>query len=630
MCGIAGALSFPESAFRISEAYVTTMRDTLSHRGPDSAGTWIAADGSVGLGACRLRIIDLSPAAEQPMANEDGSVRLVFNGEIYNHAALRRELERGGHRFRSDHSDTEVIVHAFEEWGIECLQRFRGMFAIALWDAREDVLWLARDRIGIKPLYYSTHHGRFVFASEIKALLSDPEQPRVLDPEALFHYLSFLTAPAPLTLFAGIRKVPAGTWVRVGAGGAVATGRYWDVWDHTDPIRGVEADEIAARVLEELRTSVQLRKISDVPVGIFLSGGVDSSANAALFANGSGEAVRTFTIGYEGDNPSYANEFRWAERMAREVGAEHHERLLSRDELLAFLPELVRLHDEPIADPVAVPLYFVSELARRHGVIVCQAGEGADELFLGYPSWRTLLRLDRANELPVPNILKRAALGALRGGGASRTRPYEFLRRGSRHLPIFWGGAEAFTEDQKRRLLSPRLRREVAGLSSWDVLRPIHERFHEKAWEPSPLHWMTYLDLNLRLPELLLARIDRMSMGVSVEVRVPFLDHRLVELALSIPQSAKTDGGTLKAILRKALRGVVPDELLDRPKQGFRVPIEWFDGAIAERTRRELLEFCSHADVLDRREVQRVLRRPRRESWYLLNLALWWKEYVAC
>jgi asparagine synthase (glutamine-hydrolysing) len=632
MCGIAGTLSFDLPAFRVVAPFVDRMRDTMAHRGPDGARTWVSDDGRIGLGFRRLAIIDLSEEAMQPMANEDSSLRVVFNGEIYNHADIRRELEAtGSHRFRTDHSDTEVIVHAFEEWGIDCLHRFRGMFALAIWDARSRELWLARDRIGIKPLYWSLHHGRLSFASEIKALLTDPEQERAVDETAFFHYLSFLTTPVPQTLFKGIRKLAGGTWLRVTAAGDVREERWWDVWEHTDPLTDASEDEIAARLLEELRTSVKLRKLSDVPVGVFLSGGIDSSTNAALFSEGEEAPIKTFSIGYEGEYASYTNEFDYARKMAELVGADHHERRLTVDDLIDFLPEMVRLQDEPIADPVCVPVYYVSRLARDSGVIVCQVGEGSDELFWGYPSWKTLLDLQRYNDLPVPRALKLAGVGTARLAGKGTRREVEYLRRGAMGQPIFWSGAESFTQAQKERLLSPRLRRELAGLSSWDAIAPIRRRFEDAAWETSHLNWMSYVDLNLRLPELLLMRVDKMSMGVSLEARVPFLDHVFVQLAMSIPQQAKTNGGALKHILKKAVRGLVPDELIDRPKQGFGVPVyEWFFERLGAEARRELDAFTRETDFLDRAEVMRYLDARRGpEVWYLLNFALWWKEYIA-
>src|SRR5437660_2905531 len=317
MCGIVGVLSFTNSSFRVSEPYLTRMRDVMSHRGPDGAGIFVSPDGRLGLGHRRLAIIDLSQNAIQPMTNEDGTLWVIFNGEIYNHAEIRTELERqGGHRWKTDHSDTEVILHAFEQWGIDCLQKFRGMFAMALWDAKRRQLWLIRDRMGVKPLYYSIHHGRITFASEIKALLEDEEQERGVNEEALYYYLSFNVTPAPQTLFSGIQKLPAGTWIRVSEDGRVQQSRYWDVWEHTEPLTNASEGEIAERLLAELLTAVKLRKISDVPVGVFLSGGIDSSTNAALFSEGEGNPVQTFSIGYDGDYQSYQNELHHARQMA--------------------------------------------------------------------------------------------------------------------------------------------------------------------------------------------------------------------------------------------------------------------------------------------------------------------------
>jgi len=631
MCGLVGALVFSKSVFEITESYLDPMRDSMSHRGPDGAGTWIASDARVGLGHRRLSIIDLSDTAAQPMCNEDGSLWVIFNGEIYNHAEIRAELERlGKQQWKTDHSDTEVILHAFEEWGIKCLEKFRGMFAIALWDVRARTLWLIRDRIGIKPLYYSVHHGRITFASEIKALLQDPEQKRSVHEEAFYHYLSFLTSPAPQTLFDGIKKLPGGTWLRVTEDGAIHEHRYWDVWDYAKPLTGVAEEELCRLLLAELRTAVKLRKVSDVPVGVFLSGGIDSSTNAALFSEGEGGPVKTFTIGYAGRYQSYQNELHYARRMAQEVGATYHEKLLTIDDLLDFLPRMVYLQDEPIADPVCVPVYYVSQLARDNGIIVCQVGEGADELFWGYPRWKTALKLQHYADWPLPRTLKHLGLTALRLLGKDQTAQYEWLRRSAAGQPVFWGGAEAFSEVQKQHLLSGRLREQFKGLTSWTALQPIYQRFEEKAWERSHLHWMTYLDLNLRLPELLLMRVDKMSMGVSLEGRVPFLDHKFVELAMSIPEAVKTRQGTLKYLLKKAVRGLIPDELIDRPKQGFGVPVyEWFFDRLGLKIREELEELCGQTDFLDRSGVMRLIDQGNGpQVWYLLNFSLWWKQFV--
>jgi asparagine synthase (glutamine-hydrolysing) len=349
-----------------------------------------------------------------------------------------------------------------------------------------------------------------------------------------------------------------------------------------------------------------------------------------LFSEGETGTVKTFSIGYKGDYRSYKSELHFARQMAEQVRSEHSEILLDENDLLDFLPGMIRLQDEPIADFVCVPVYYVSKLARDHGAIVCQVGEGADELFWGYRHWKMLLQLQQYGDLPVPSIFKRMGLGAMMMAGAGQTRPYEYLRRDAAGQPVFWGGAEAFTETQKKHLLSPRLRRQFSDLTSWQVLQPIRDRFESKAWEKSNLHWMTYLDLNLRLPELLLMRVDKMAMGVGVEGRVPFLDHKFVELALSIPQAMKTRGGISKYLLKKAVRGIIPDELINRKKQGFGIPQEWFQAQLGTYVGRELADFCEHTDFFDRDQLSQILRRGSRHGLFcLLNFALWWREYIA-
>lgn len=632
MCGIVGAVVLDGGSFEITASYLNQMRDAMRHRGPDGAGTWISPDGRVGLGHRRLAIIDLTPSAAQPMCNEDGTLWISFNGEIYNHAEIRAELEAlGGHRWKTSHSDTEVILHAFEQWGVDCLQKFRGMFAIALWDTRARQLWLIRDRIGVKPLYYSLHHGRLTFASEIKALLCDPDQRRSVNEQSLFHYLSFVTTPAPDTMFEGIKKLPPATCLRIDANGRIQESRYWDVWDHTQPLVGVSEEEIVERVLTGLRTAVKLRKVSDVPIGVFLSGGVDSSTNTALFSEAERQPVKTFTVGYHGAHANCANEMGYARQVAELFGAQYHERLLSEDDLLDFLPQMIHLQDEPISDPVCVPLYYLSQLARDNGVVVCQVGEGADELFHGYPGWNRLLRFQRVMGGPLQGAKAALLQFGLRWAGRSNAWLDERLRRSRRGEPIFWsGGGEAFTQQQKEQLLSPRLRRCFAGRTSWSAIEPIWRNFREKAWDQSPLNWMTYLDLQLRLPEILLMRVDKMSMGVGLEARVPYLDHELVELAMSIPAKVKAGRGELKRLLKQAVHGLLPDSIIHRRKQGFGVPIhDWFLHRLGERTRRELMAFCAETDFFDARQVQRLLDQGQsQQAWYLLGFALWWKQFI--
>ncbi len=632
MCGIVGTLVFDNSDFRVTEDFIVEMRDTMVHRGPDGAGVWIAPDRTVGLGHRRLSIIDLSESAGQPMQNEDGTLWVSFNGEIYNHAEIRRELQKiGGHTWRTDHSDTEVILHAFEQWGVDCIKRFSGMFAIALWDTRKRELWLIRDRIGVKPLYYTIQQNRIVFASEIKAILRDPQISRKINENGLFHFLSFLSVPAPETLFDGINKLPGGTWMRIRANGETEQVRYWDVLDHTQSLSGLSENEIAERVLVELKTAVDLRKVSDVPVGVFLSGGIDSSTNAALFSEGSTKPVKTFSIGYEGEYKSYQNELDYARLAAEHCGAEYHQQLLTYDDLLSFLPQLVYLQDEPIADPVCIPVYYVSKLARDNGVTVCQVGEGADELFGGYPFWIMLNRLQKLNGLPVPRIVKKAGLRALSSMNRTYGFDYEWLRRSATGLPIFWGGAESYTHQRKKSLVPQRLYKQFADEGSWVSIEPTYHRFRQKASDTSFLSWMTYLDLNNRLPELLLMRIDKMSMASSLEARVPFLDHKFVELAMSIPSNLKIRRDVGKYILRKAVRNTIPDAIIDRKKHGFGLPLQdWFQGEFRSLAAEKLQAFCSETGLLNYKPIEEMLHTDKpNAAWPMLNVALWWECYFS-
>ncbi|MDA7621892.1 asparagine synthase (glutamine-hydrolyzing) [bacterium] len=629
MCGIAGIFSFANNGYWVEEELLVNMRDEMRHRGPDGGGVYISKDQSVGLAHRRLSIIDLSDAAGQPMQDISGRYSLTYNGEIYNHAEIRKELEEIRPRsWVTSHSDTEVLLQAYIEWGVECVEKFRGMFAFAIWDNQERELCLVRDRIGIKPLYYAIRDGRIFFASEIKALLADPTQKREVNEKALYHYLSFLTTPAPDTLFAGIHKLGNGCFLKIKEGGEIQEKRYWDVWDHAAPIDGSD-EEIAERVLEELRTSVAYRKVGDVPMGVFLSGGIDSSANTALFAEGGGK-VKTFSIGYEGEYDTYKNELDYARMMANQVGAQYHEQLLTIDDLLDFLPEMVRLQDEPIADPVCVPVYYVSKLARDNGVTVCQVGEGADELFRGYRNWPYMMKLQTLASLPIPAFFKKAGIPLANAYFGKDSFAPEYLRRSALNQPVFWSGAESFSEGHKRHLLSSDYLAKHKGLSSYEAIDPIRKRFEEKAWEQSSLNWMSTVDLNLRLPELLLMRVDKMSMGVSLEGRVPFLDHKFVELAMSIPTEVKIRDGQLKAVLKRAVRGLIPDELIDRRKQGFGVPVyEWFFERLGESAKKEILEFCSETNYFDKEAVLELFTKKKAQKiWYLMNLALWWKHYI--
>ncbi|MHB8276127.1 MAG: asparagine synthase (glutamine-hydrolyzing) [Candidatus Humimicrobiaceae bacterium] len=634
MCGIVGIFNF-NNEDKVNENLLVKMRDIMIHRGPDDFGLWISKDEKVGLAHRRLSIIDTSSKASQPMSNEDNSIFIVFNGEIYNHFELKPELERLGHKFKTDHSDTEVIVHSFEEWGIDCIRKFRGMFAFAIWDDNKKELYLVRDRIGIKPVYYTKKDGRIIFASEIKSILVDPKIKREVNSEGFYHFLSFLATPAPQTMFKDIYKLPAGCYLKIFKNGRSEITKYWDVFDYTEPLIGVSESEITDRIISELRISVKYRKISDVPVGVFLSGGIDSSTNLALFSEDSNEKVNAFTIGYEGENATCENEFKYAKLMASIINADYHEKILNVNEFISFLKTLVFHQDEPVADPVCFPVYAVSKLAKDNGVTVCQLGEGSDELFWGYQSWKTMLDLYKLNSKKYLNLLKNIGLFSLKMIGREENSYYEWLKRGINNEPLFWGGIEIFFDTEKKNLLSDDLKKEFKNYSSFEAIRNIYENFLDKAWEKTPLAWMSYLDLNYRLPELLLMRVDKMSMAVSLEARVPFLDHKFVELAMSIPQDIRSKNGDLKYILKKAVKGIIPDEIINRKKQGFAVPIqEWFSQELGSFTFDKLKRFTKRTNYFNQKYIDNLItsvnfkKHSADRLWYLLNFVLWHEEWI--
>ncbi len=393
---------------------------------------------------------------------------------------MRKDLQAKGYSFRSE-SDTEVLLALFAEYGPKMLHRLRGMFALAIWDAREERLWLVRDRIGIKPLYYTCQGGRFLFASEIKAILAFPGIPRAVHLPGLHHYLSFLTTPAPLTLFEGIHKLPAGHTLTVERDGSVRVEEWWDVFTDVRPPTIEDESTLAERILDLLRESIRYRMVSDVPFGVFLSGGIDSSTNVALMAELMDRPVETFSIGFTGEERY--NEFAYARQIADRFRTNHHEVSIGVQDLIDFLPQLIHHQDEPIADPVCVPVYFVARLAKQHGVTVCQVGEGSDELFCGYPLWNWFLRVAGWNRpfAMLPRPLRRMAPGLLRIAGKHYGLPYECLRRGAEGETIFWSGAEAFFETQKAELLTPWVRQRLGMLSSHEVVMEHRRRFLERA-----------------------------------------------------------------------------------------------------------------------------------------------------
>jgi asparagine synthase (glutamine-hydrolysing) len=637
MCGICGVLAFDEN-FACDAQVVSAMRDTMVHRGPDDAGVWHSPSGRVGLGHRRLSIVDVSHSGHQPMGSEDGEVWVTFNGEIYNHAELRPELEARGHRYRS-RCDTETIVHLYEEEGERCVERLDGMFALAIWDERKRELFLARDRLGKKPLYWTRTAGGFAFASEIKALLRHPAVSADLDVQAFYDYLTFVCTPAPSTMFAGISKLSPAERMSVSADGSVRGDIYWTPMSARAAAEtsGAGEHELAERLLELLRASIAKRMMSDVPFGVFLSGGVDSSTNVALMAELMAEPVRTFSVAFH-EHERY-NELEYARQVARRFKTDHHEVRIDAADLESFLPEMVHYQDEPIADWVCVPLYYVSKLAREHGTIVVQVGEGSDELFHGYQGYLDAVRRRRRywepfQRLPAParSLLAGSALALARRSGRGLLHAGYVADAAGGRQP-FWGGAICYSGELKRQIL-------VANGERPDAYRVV-QRLWEQAERDRPgadlLQKMTFLELKQRLAELLLMRVDKMTMATSVEARVPFLDRELVEFALALPAQMKVRDGTGKWLLKRAVAGLLPNEIVNRPKQGFGAPVaEWFRGDLGWRAQREIRSSSlAERGLLDYARIDRLWDAHRSgranwsfQLWNLYNVSAWHDHWI--
>ena len=659
MCGIVG--SFRPGGIGAREEVIVAMRDRMAHRGPDGAGFWQSPRRDCALGHRRLSIIELSSAANQPMVNGAGTVALVFNGEIYNHADIRRELEQlGTYQWTTDHSDTEVLLHAYEEWGLACLTRFCGMFAVAIYDARDPagpVVHLVRDRVGIKPLYFAkTRRGEWVFGSEIRALLAHPDLSAAMDPTAFWHYLTFIVTPAPLTLFKGIFKLPAGHSITIDRAGRATARQWWDCRPDastTYSTSDLSEDDAVAELTRLLKQSIARRMVSDVPFGVLLSGGVDSSLNVALMSELMDRPVTTFTIGYEGKEDY--NEFQYARRIAARYKTDHHETLISQKEAQQFLPLLVRLQDEPIADNVCIPLYFLAQLVKQNHTTVVQVGEGADEHFLGY--WWCEHYRQKYESVYVParrgmqwwqRLLARGRAATPGLGGED----LEIQRRAEAGQELFWGGAVCWWGDMRTKLTpdaSP-FRGTIdcpvegllpAGHQSLDshaVVREYLAPLDGRLVEPEVLQKIPYMEMKLRLPEHLLMRVDKLTMAHSIEARVPFLDHDVVEFAMKVPPAYKLQNGVGKSLLKKAAAPYIDEDMLYRRKQGFGAPMEeWFrEGdfgarclAAFERSeirKQGFLDNDYFVDLLKRQIDGRAGNSFH--IWTVMNAVLWHESWI--
>ena len=619
MCGICGIFHVGSNE-PVAPGLVKAMADTIAHRGPDAEG--IFTDGPVGLGHRRLSIIDLAGGA-QPMATDDSSIVVVFNGEIYNFPELRDRLEKKGYTFKTK-SDTEVILYLYRELGEDCFRELRGMFAIGLWDKHNRKLVLARDRVGKKPLFYAYDGRRVLFGSELKAILAVPGVSREMDLEAVSDYFSLLYVPAPKTIFSNVKKVMPGHYVVISQSGLKEV-EYWDI--HFGPTEGKTEAQWMDELLEVYREAVRIRLMSDVPLGAFLSGGVDSSSVVALMSELVAEPVITSSIGFR---EKEFNELDYARLVAKQFGTKHHEQIVDPD-AVGILEKLAWHYDEPFADSSAIPTYYVSKVAREH-VTVALSGDGGDEVFAGYRRYRLDANENRLRSL-LPAAIRRPVFGLLAALYPKADWAPRFLRGKATfeslacdHVEGYFRAVSACRPEVKAKLIHQDVQRELKGYDTKDLFR----RYYSRASTDDPLSRIQYLDIKTYLPDDILVKVDRASMAHSLEVRAPLLDHKLMELAAAMPSSIKIKGGEGKYILKKALEGKLPPNVLYRPKMGFGVPIAaWLRNELKEMASGLLLEQSSDG-VLEKkgvemmwREHQGGFRNRSTELWVLLMFRLW-------
>lgn len=625
MCGIVGIVR--NDGKSVDQALLSRMCTSISHRGPDDDGFYF--NGPAGLGMRRLSIIDVA-GGHQPIHNQDRTAWIVYNGEIYNYLELREKLEKAGHTFYTN-SDTEAIIHAYDEYGADCAKHLRGMFAFAIWDERTQELFLARDRVGKKPLLYAQVNGQLVFGSEFVALLQHPDVSREVDPHALDQYLTFMCVPAPLTAYKSIRKLEPGHTLRWRKG-EIKTERYW-LPDFSHKLK-ISEEEASERTIAILRDAVRVRLMSEVPLGAFLSGGIDSSAVVALMSEESSERVKTFSIGFEEQDFS---ELHHAKRVAEHIGADHHEFIVKPD-ALEVLPILVDHYGEPYADSSAVPTYYVSRETRKH-VTVALNGDGGDETFAGYERYIAIALTEKYRKVPpllreslikqAVNLIPSSTTKKTKVGDAKRLLNAVSLPKLNRYMQ--W--ISAFNVQAKERLYSDSFRIETEESDVINVLKPWFSQGNGQAI----LDTVLLTDLMTYLPNDLLVKVDIASMAVSLEARSPFLDHHVIEFAASLPPEMKLRRFTTKYLLKRVLKQLLPRENLERRKMGFGVPIgHWFRGKMQPFLREVLLsEKSLRRQMFKRDSIERLIDEHVRgerdyghQLWTLLMLELWFQRFI--
>ncbi|NLG32164.1 MAG: asparagine synthase (glutamine-hydrolyzing) [Syntrophomonadaceae bacterium] len=628
MCGIVGALDF--AGRPVTEPVLRDMLRVLKHRGPDDEDVYV--NGPVGLGHCRLSIIDLSAKGRQPMCNEDATIWLSFNGEIYNFREIRKVLEGKGHGFAS-RSDSEVVIHAYEEWGIDCLHRFNGMFAFALWDSRNRQLWLARDRLGVKPLFYCASGSNFVFASEIKAILQYPQIQRSVDHQSLDYFLALNYMPAPFTLFKDIFQLLPGHYIKIDSSGKIEETRYWDL--HFQEDQKPKADEVYREQFEALfADAVRSRLVSDVPFGSFLSGGLDSSSVSYYMAQYLNRSLKTFSVRF--DEPSF-NEAGYAQIVADMIKSQHYEISL-KEEPSDIFPRLVWHGEEPTADSSMLAFYRLSQFARQE-IKMALSGDGADEILAGYETYQAyyLWKIYRA----IPSAVRQSVINPL-----VLSRPASFKKVSlDFKLKQFVQGAQGSWEDAHARwrlIFHPELRSRIilpdTGNGDSDAVLNLYREMFSRCKAKNPLNRMLYVDTCFYLPNDMLVKVDRMSMAHGLEVRTPFLDYRLVEFMATVPPSLKLRNlRHKKYLLKLTMKNKLPRRIINRPKKGFNIPNAiWFRNKWREYVL-DLLspESISKLEFLDAGIVGDIVKAHMsgqednsHKIWGLLSLVIWWNLFI--
>lgn len=626
MCGITGWLSFDQP---VDPEALRAMRDVLVHRGPDGAGDWYSEDQRVGFGHRRLSIIDLSTIANQPMVDADRRAVIVFNGEIYNHRQLRKELEQIGRPFTTSHSDTECLLQGYLAWGIDkLLEKLVGMFAFAIYEFGSQKVTLVRDRVGIKPLYFAKTERGLIFASEIKALLAHPEIKPELDRDSFNYHMTFRSLAPPRTLFRGIQCLAPSELMEIDLTTGISTHRtYWDPVSQAATAPS-SLEQAEARLEELLHDSINLRLESDVPVGLFLSGGLDSGLVLQLIKD-KVDGLGTYTIGYPGhdryDESTLANE------MATEAQTEHFPIELDEANFLDAFAKVAYYQDEPISAPVCTSVYFLSQRASATGRKVVLAGEGSDEIFFGYKTWRQSRDLQqwdrRIPHLPGRPFGKLASsLAGIMGGYNSK--PAEMLRRTSLGQPVFWGGGLDFAARAKQELL---------GSSGKDdtyeaVIDPIYQEYLKYGDPGDTTLWMSYVDLRFRLPQLMLPRLDKMGMAFSIEGRVPFLDHRIIEFVFGLPPAWRgSTGNETKPLLKKVARKYLPVSIVDQRKKGFQAPVrEWKHKSFGKHYLPLLSKFASQTGLFNQKAIEKLINQSDDRLYFsLVNFMVWHSIFIS-